>query len=236
MKKKNVIFNALWDNKFLFALIISIYVILIVIASIFKSERPKVPPVDIIIIFDSSSSMIDEIKGMIKISKEFASLLKVNADDFRIGVIVFGCFDEDKIIREKLDFTTNISDVKKFLSMVSAHGGGREDQIYALSYALNFPLREKSKKIFILITDENIGGDEGPTDDGKITSSNYTVDGLINELIKNKVIVYVVGNDDEGYKKISSRTGGVFYHIHGGKKFTDIILDIGEKIVGSLTR
>jgi hypothetical protein len=236
VKRKSIIFNTFWDNKFLFALIILVYIILITIASSLKSEKPKTPPVDIVIIFDSSSSMLDEIKGMIKISKDFVSLLKVAVTDFRIGIVVFGAYDEDKVIRGTLNFTNDISEVNKFLSNIDAHGGGYEDQIYALNYALSYPMQNKAKKIFILITDENIGGDEGPGENGKITSSGLTLEDIIRKLNASDITVYTVANDDESYKRIASQTNGSFYHIHGRKKFTDIILDIGEKIVGSITR
>jgi len=234
-ERKNSFWRALWSNRYLLFGILCLYWVFILISYVFKKEREPVSPVDVIFIFDTTGSMQEEIDKMVSISRNFATQLVLTGSKYRIGVVAFGGYNESSVIRSVCPMIEDVNKVRNFLSKFKAHGGGYEDQIYAMEFALNQIFRPKAKKIFILITDEDIGGSE-EKGTRKITTSRYTLGELISLLKKQQITVYVVAIPAEKYKYLADSTGGKFYNIDGKRDFTDIVMSIGKEISVSLRR
>jgi len=196
---------------------------------------------DIIFVFDTTGSMQDKIDGLLAISSRFAGKLAEAGVDCQLSMVSFGGADEPQPIRATFGPSADISAFQGFLGGITADGGGLEDQPRAANTAITkFTYRPNTHKIFILITDERLFGEESydaqgnPDDKAQQAIADWQA--ITQQLVDEKFTAYAVCIPVEYYQQIATRTGGKFYDIQRGGDFTDIVMDIAEQINASLTR
>ena len=122
--------------------------------------EPK-PQADIVFVLDVTSSMQNAIDGVRDGIKSFADGLDPKRLDFRIGLVAFRDLEEgepSEVLRFKPDsspFTTDPEEFKQQVNRLRADGGGdvEESALDAICEAAELPLRLKSTKVLLLITD-----------------------------------------------------------------------------------
>lgn len=193
------------------------------------SSGMKGQSVDVVVVFDTTGSMSDSIKGMIKTTESFADILSKHHIDYSLGLVTFGDEVRNTFSSKKSPVPTLSKDVKEFktwLKSLEATGGGDEpENAYdAMMAALSYNFRPHSKKIILLITDAPPQSNNSFTnlDEGKI----------IDHLKSNGATVFVAGPDDGNYTDLSLMTGGKKYSLGGKTDFTGIIKQIGKDITG----
>lgn len=188
--------------------------------------------VDIVFVFDTTSSMSEEINGVIETSLAFADELESKGRDYRLGLVTFG----DEVLdvqRSDNTLTDDAEEFKAWVSALRADGGGdvAENDYAALKRALNMDFRPDTQKIFLLITDAppHIYGDapdEGhPFDDPDLTQTRIQT--LLSDA---SVALYAISPDFPEFTTLASSTGGSFYDLTSSPNFTTIIADIGTYI------
>lgn len=198
------------------------------LASISYSETTdKTDKVDIVVVFDTTASMGDEIKGMIDSTEKFVSYLKGKHVNVALGLISFG----DQLNNILLDpddqpvLTTSQSQFLSHLKGFRAMDGGDEPENPYLAFekALTYPFRQDSRKVFLLITDAS----------AHMNDSFYPRDTsyVIKQLNKRKISAAIIGPEDNHYRQMARETEGVFIDIQSAPDFADKILQIGESIV-----
>ncbi|MHB0935564.1 MAG: vWA domain-containing protein [Armatimonadota bacterium] len=214
----------------------------IVFASVKWGAKPREHVrADITFVFDTTGSMQDEINGLLRTSSRFAGKLAEAGVDCQLSMVSFGGADEPQPIRGTFGPSADISAFQGFLRGIRAEGGGLEDQPRAARTAItNFTYRPNTHKIFILITDEHLFGDESydpqgnPNDQAKQALTDWKE--ITQKLVDEKFTAYAICIPVEYYQQIATRTGGKFYDIGQGRDFSDIVMDIAEEINASLTR
>lgn len=182
---------------------------------------------DIIIVFDTTGSMGQEIKGMIENTEKFVSYLETHRISAALGLISFGDALNDVLFNDpkKPELTTNTSLFVKHLKQLQPKGGGDkpENPYLACERALSYRFRNDSRKIILLITDAP----------AHMKDSVYSRDTawLIRELNKHKISVAIIGPPDDHYASLARKTDGVLIDIRSTEDFTKKILQIGETIV-----
>jgi Mg-chelatase subunit ChlD len=122
--------------------------------------EPK-PQADIVFVLDVTSSMQVAINGVRDGIKSFADGLDPKRLDFRLGLVAFRDLEEgepSEVLRFKPDsspFTTDPEEFKQQVNRLRADGGGdvEESALDAICEAAELPLRLKSTKVLLLITD-----------------------------------------------------------------------------------
>lgn len=228
-------FQAMWSNVSLLFGLLVVYVLIVTVTLTFNAgKRQPAPPVDVTFVFDTTGSMQDEINGLLRISSQFAAELAETGSDYRISMVCFGASDEPNVIRDTYVPDKNLPAFQEFLCGLQATGGGHEDQPTALRYAMhNIAYRQQARKVLILITDEQLYGDESKEQDSMVDAEWSA---LIAQLKKEQFTAYAVCIPNEAYQSLASRTGGKFYPISGHANFTSILMDIASAINASLTR
>lgn len=184
-------------------------------------------PVDIVFVFDTTSSMDDEIEGVKDRSIAFANRLQASNRDFRLGLLTFG--DEIRgVYATDYSMTEDAEEFKGWISDLFAAGGGDPPEISldAMAEATNFHYRTDAQKILILITDAP------PHEQGTLLSwaSGITSNAVTKQLTEHGYTVYAVAYDDVRFREIAGATNGAFYDICAGADFSSIIDEIGATI------
>jgi hypothetical protein len=199
----------------------------------FARHRPSVM-VDVVFVFDTTGSMQDKIDGLLSTSSRFVNILQQAGADYQLAMVTFGALDETTSIRETFPPGHDLAAFQRFLRRTRARGGGREDQLGAMKYALaTFPFRTKSHRILILITDEPFYGAE-TTDLSLVARQEW--EGVIDQLSAAQVTGYAISPPDESFRHLPERTGGRFYDIDSQRNFTDILINIAQHINAGLTQ
>lgn len=183
-------------------------------------------PVDIVFVFDTTSSMGGEIDGVIRSSIAFAEQLSANNRDFRLGLVAFG--DEIRsIANADLTLTADVDEFTGWVRRLSADGGGDDPEasLDGLEQATAMQFRPDAQKVLLLITDAapHEAGDGTPY-------SRLTSAGLAQSLHDEGFVVYAVAVDDASYHTVVTETGGKFYELTRSADFTSIIDEIGGDI------
>lgn len=188
--------------------------------------------VDIVFVFDTTSSMEDEINGVIETSLAFADELERKGRDYRLGLVTFG---DEVLVVQRPDNTLadDAEEFKGWVSALRADGGGdvNENDYAALKRALDMDFRPDTQKIFLLITDappHEYGDppDEGhPFDDPDLTQARMQT--LLTDA---SVALYTISPDYPEFTALSAATGGSFYDLTNSPDFTAIIEDLGAYI------
>ena len=188
---------------------------------------------DIVFVFDTTTSMAEEVRGMKRTSLAFADKLEESGIDYRLGLVDFG----DVINRvENPDgrLTDDAQQFKGWINDIRLAGGGYaipEFTLGALQRATQMSFRGGALKIFILITDAP-PHHYGDLPDGGVSFNdpNLTLPHTLQQLSDTNVTTYIVSPEHADYLQIVSETNGRFFNIHGGSDFTAIIDEIGGLI------
>ena len=189
--------------------------------------------VDIVFVFDTTTSMAQEVEGMKQTSIAFATKLEQTGRDYRLGLVDFGDVI-NRVLKGDGTLTDNAGEFRDWISSIRLAGGGcdiPENSLGALQEATQMSFRDATQKIFILITDAPPHHFGDPNDanvsfDDLTISLGYT----LQTLMEANVTVYVVAPNHQDFREIVQETGGEFYNIHGESDFTDIIDRIGTLI------
>ncbi len=230
------LFQALWANIILILLIALGYVLLITI-SVKADSEPYITTlthskIDVVFVFDTTNSMQDKINDLLNISSRFASTLEDYGGDYQLAMVCFGTIEEDGVIRDVFKPSNNLSDFQSFLNRTNAYGGGPEDQLTALLYAINdLKFRSEAHKVLILITDEPLLGIESH---GEVLPLNDW-HRMMAEVEAAGFTAYSICTNEDYYRSLAENTGGKFYDIEWDRDFTGILINIAEEINISLT-
>jgi hypothetical protein len=232
-------FKALWNNMLLLLIIALIYALLVITSITVDSspheETMHYREVDVVFVFDTTGSMQDKIDGLLDISAKFAYKLEEQGSDYRLAMVCFGALEEDSVIREVFYPSDSLDDFQAFLKTLNDYGGGREDQITAIRYAITqLNYRSGVQKVLILITDEPLYGWEAERAGEPLPLEDWGR--LVNELQRNQFTAFSVSPDEKYFREMAAETGGRFYDIEKNRNFTDILIIIAEEINASLTR
>jgi VWFA-related protein len=190
-------------------------------------------PADIVFVFDTTTSMVEEVDGMKRTSLAFADKLEKSGINYRLGLVDFG----DVINRvEKPDgqLTDDAQQFKGWINQIRLAGGGYnipEYSLGALQQATRMPFRDRVLKIFILITDAP-PHHYGDPPDANVTFKDptLTLAQTLEQLNQTNVTGYLVTPEHSDYSQIAKETNGQFFNIHGSSDFTTIIDKIGGLI------
>ncbi|MBK8048780.1 MAG: VWA domain-containing protein [Anaerolineales bacterium] len=183
-------------------------------------------PVDVVFVFDTTSSMGEEIDGAIRSSIAFAEQLRTNHRDFRLGLVAFG--DEIRsVYNTDGTMTADAAEFTTWVSELRARGGGDTPELAldALLQATTLHYREDAQKVLLLITDAppHMAGDG--TGYSALTTADVTT-----QLQDEGFVVYTVAVDTPGYRSLATATGGNFYELTERSDFTGMIDQIGGDI------
>lgn len=188
---------------------------------------------DIVFVFDTTTSMVEEVDGMKRTSLAFAEKLERSGLDYRLGLVDFG----DVINRvENPDgqLTDDAQQFKGWINEIRLAGGGYdipEFSLGALQRATQMSFRDGVLKIFILITDappHHYG--DWPDAGVSFDDPNLTLANTLQLLANTNVTTYIVAPTHSDYLQIVEETNGQFFNIHGNSDFTTIIDEIGGLI------
>lgn len=204
--------------------------------------------VDIVVAFDTTGSMGEEIAGMRVRATEFASSIRNAGIDARFGLVTI-----DDVPEFILDLTTDIDAFQTKVNRFVPHGGGDlpEGSLDAVVMALtSMHFRENALKVFLVITDapSHYRGDGSGI-------GGYTMEEVANLLGNQLGTAFVVSPSPTGFKTVKANdgtqvvrpkstetdrigdmaqlaraTGGRWIDIHGTEDFTAIIDQIAQTI------
>lgn len=202
--------------------------------------------IDVSFVFDTTGSMGEEIAAMKQAVIDFINTIKASGVDYGLGLIDYEdyptgtCGDAGDSPHKVLNGGNLTSDVTVMRSLVDslvANAGGDEPE--AVLDALMVTAQQvkwrggDAQKVIVLI------GDQPPHEDNdSICNPNgYTLDGVINKLREQGIIVHVVSSKDlSKMKQIADGTGGSFYEMKtDGTNFNDIISKIANNLTCSYT-
>ena len=188
-----------------------------------QSTLTSLMDLDVMFIMDCTGSMSSWIDAS---KKELSSIISCITDQhqgiqFRISFIAYRDFCDGKLQMEVKAFTSDIEDMRKFISGLMATGGGDqcEDVAGGLSYALQQNWKAKAKYAVFIADSPAHGksyhvncGDDHPNGDPK----GRRLEDLIAQFAKNDINLYAI--------KITDSTDKMFqvmadvYQKTGGKK------------------
>lgn len=196
-------------------------------------------PVDVVFLFDTSGTMSGPISNVVQNASTFVDSIAASQLDVQLGILdyVSGPTMEEFT---PYGLTSDVTAFKAWLAALDTDGGterGTAAAIYALqpNTFTNTPYRAGAKKVFILITDEEV--DQGwPT----FMSNPQTVDQVVAQLVASNVTLYAIGSpqwdmdgDGDGtpdLQEMAAGTGGQFFDIYGGD-WNAIMTAIASSIV-----
>lgn len=202
---------------------------------VFSSEdSTSQRPVDILFLMDNSGSMYDNQQAVAANVEAFVNELDNRGFDYRLGLCRFG----QSANQGKPIFHNNAgwyTDPQIFVNMwntINTIDGAREPSWDALYYsAQEYGFAAGAQKVFILITDEAITGNN--INYSEITDRQVVIDQLVNKGVKTYAVTEYYSPFDEDFGVIATATGGQWYNIR--LPFTDILDDIETEVSNTYT-
>jgi hypothetical protein len=124
-----------------------------------RVDAPPMPMVDVVFALDTSGSMQYAIDGVRDGITRFASGLRAQRLDFRVGLVDF-CHPNTppttKVLRfGESPFTNDVEEFRTAVGRLRERGGGPDEaSLEGITVAADQPWREKATRVVILITDE----------------------------------------------------------------------------------
>jgi hypothetical protein len=222
--------RALFANLPLGLLIVACWAGLVALALFWRGGAFSPEPVDVVFVFDTTSSMREEIDGTLAASEQFSELLSGQGVDCKFGLVTFG--DEVRMVyREDLSLTPSVGEFKSWLAVQQAVGGDTapENQLEALMTASRMAFRPEAKRVLILITDAEYHTAGDGTD-----YTSLKLEDVVTGLKERGLACYVVAQPLEGYLMLAQKTGGTFTDIGSTKNFKELIVQLGYAIARSV--
>ena len=184
---------------------------------------------DIVPVFDCTASMTPSIEGLKSTVVGFSRDLEDNNIDCALGLVEYRDFKigEKTVVH---GFASSPEKFRKWVGRLRASGGGDEPEsaIDALYSAMSMPFRTGATRIITLITDASY---HEPGENGK------TMEDVIAAMRTNKIIVYVIGPDLPGYRRLADCMGGILFNISGDPaEFRRIVKSLGQSISETVPR
>jgi Mg-chelatase subunit ChlD len=183
--------------------------------------------VDIVFVFDTTGSMDDEIEGLIETCTQFVEETQSFELNAQFALISFGDISiqggGDKI-EVVSPLTDDINQIKKALAFIprnNGFGNTGESCLEAIEEALKLSYRPNAVKVIILITDE-------PALQYQITAEQMT-----NRLKQREYLVFTIATDEQYYKDMATKNGGVWKQISASTNLAEILAvfrDIAKKM------
>lgn len=205
-------------------------------------------PVDIVFVFDTTSSMSEEIDGVKRQCVIFAEELENKGRDYRLGLVTFG--DEIRgIYNGDGTLTNSVQEFKQWIEQLRARGGndGPELALDAMVKGSQMRFRDDVQRILILLTDAPPHHRSDPTN-----FSDLMIDETLQMLEAAHITLFAVAPDlselpekdniwrmkpgryglpaSNEYGRMTGELGGKFYNIAQEPDFTGIIDEIGGLI------
>ncbi len=188
-------------------------------------------PVDIVFVFDTTSSMGGAITGVRQRCVDFVNILDRQGRDYRLGLVTFG--DAVRQVYPESGLTGSVNKFVGWLDEISASEGGSdpENSYGAVKRAAAMPFRANAQRVLILITDASPHHQgDAPDSEGTFEDPVLNVDPTLGILHREGIVAYVVGPDIEEYRRLATESGGQFYPF--GDDFTTILDSLGQQIAG----
>lgn len=187
-------------------------------------EVRRAAHVDVLFLLDTTISMNDFIVGLKQKAIDFASIVRKEGHDCRLGLIGFGDVD----YREPMQVYEPTSDVQLFQSQVAnvprTDGGDEpESSLEATRAGLSLDFREGATVCFVLITDARYKKDR-----------EQLLAGLVAELRRRSIVMYVVSRKDfaTDYSRLCVN-GGRFHAIEDAR-FEEILTVLARSITNQI--
>lgn len=194
-----------------------------------RQSHPRYPT-DLCFVFDCTGSMQPYIDGLKDMVTGFSRDLESNNIDVRLGLVEY----RDVKIGEATivhGFANSPDEFRGWIGSLRAMGGGDEpesaiDAGYSGINELSF--RDNATRVFAWITDASY---HEPAENGQ------TMDALIQELVKRRIITYVIGPELPGYRRLADAMGGIFFDIQNNpEEFRRIVTSLGKSISETVPR
>ena len=173
--------------------------------------------VDIVLVFDTTGSMDNEIDGLLSTCTQFVNETQNMGLDANFALISFGDISipggGDKI-ETVTPLTGNIERIKFGLTHIprnNGFGNTGETCLEAIQEAFKTRHRPKSVKVLILITDE-------PAVIGKLTPEL-----IIKELRLREYLTFVIAIDTPYYRDMALKNGGIWKQISSNTDLSEIL-------------
>ena len=185
---------------------------------------------DVVFNFDATGSMQPYIDALKEMVIGFSKDLEANNIDVRLGLVEY----RDVRIGEATKvhgFAESPEQFRGWIGSLHASGGGDEpesaiDAGYSGINELSF--RDNATKVFVWITDASY---HEPSENGQ------TMDALNEELVKRRIITYVIGPELPGYRRLADAMGGIFFDIRNNpEEFRRIVTSLGKSISETVPR
>jgi hypothetical protein len=191
-------------------------------------------PVDIVFLMDNSGSMSDEQSQVTANVTSFVNQLATSGFDFRLGICRFGQAANSgrPIFHDNARFYSTATEFVSVWNAISTVDGGAEpswDALYQSTTQYSF--RAGAQRVFILITDESITGNNISIN--IIKDRQVVIDQLLNSGVKTYTLVSPGPVFESDFGAIATATGGQSYLITS--PFNAILQDIGSSIDGTYT-
>ncbi|NQT26541.1 VWA domain-containing protein [candidate division KSB1 bacterium] len=168
--------------------------------------------VDMVVVFDTTTSMKEEITDLKDKIETFTDALSAISVDFTLGLVVFG---DDFHVYNEGNLTSQVETFQEWLAEIIVGTGGMEAEnpFDALAAAATMSFRENSQKLCLLITDApaHYRNDLSPEH-----SCEWLLPEIVDHLNQNSVVCHVVGPDEPEYSgagSLSEGTGGSYFSI-----------------------
>jgi hypothetical protein len=202
---------------------------------IFSSEDTTTKrPVDILFLMDNSGSMYDNQQAVKNNVEAFVDSLGGSGLSFRLGLCRFGQSQNlgKPIFHNNGAWYTDVTTFKTVWSTANVASGSREPSWDALYYAVDsLSFRSAAQKVFILITDETITGNN--INYSEITDRQVVIDQLKGGGITTYTLTESGSTFDSDFGVIARSNGGKWYDIDGS--FTTILNDISTQVGSTYT-
>jgi len=173
--------------------------------------------VDIVFVIDTTGSMNDKIEGLLWTCGQFVDEAKNMDLDANFALVSFGdvsVVGGGDTIDTVVPLTENLEKIKYGLTHIPRNKGfGNEGEtpFEAIQQALKLEYRSNAVKVLILITDE-------PAIQREITATSIT-----NRLANLEFLVFVIATEDEYYKNMAHKNGGVWKGISADTNLSEIL-------------
>jgi hypothetical protein len=188
------------------------------------AEVKKTAHVDVLFLLDTTISMNEFITGLKRKAIDFASIVRREGHDCRLGLIGFGDVD----YREPMEVFEPTADIQEFqtkVELVPRTKGGDEPEssLEAIDAGLKLDFREGATVCFVLITDADYK-----------KNSEQLRSGLISELKRRGIVVYVVSRENWRDRYTPLCVNGGRFHAIEDAQFEQILTDLARSITNQI--